>query len=42
MTKVPEVAPFLATSIRTVKVSVPSWRVTDIRNGWLPGKDFSA
>lgn len=40
--KVPEVAPFLATPIRTVKVSVPTWRVTDIPNGWLPGKDFSA
>ncbi|MDX8149540.1 pyridoxamine 5'-phosphate oxidase family protein [Lentzea sp. BCCO 10_0061] len=42
VTKVPEVEPFLATPIRAVKVSVPSWRVTDIPNGWLPGKDFSA
>ena len=42
VTKVPEVAPFLATPIRTVKVSVPTWRVTVIPNGWLPGKDFSA
>ncbi|SDM90626.1 hypothetical protein SAMN04488074_12911 [Lentzea albidocapillata subsp. violacea] len=40
--KVPEVGPFLATPIRTVNVSVPTWRVTDIPNGWLPGKEFSA
>ncbi|HUQ60724.1 pyridoxamine 5'-phosphate oxidase family protein [Lentzea sp.] len=38
--KVPEVAPFLATPIRAVKISVPRWRVTDIPNGWLPGKEF--
>ncbi|MFD4676469.1 pyridoxamine 5'-phosphate oxidase family protein [Lentzea sp. NPDC058450] len=40
--KVPEAGPFLATPIRTVRIDVPSWRVTDIPNGWLPGKDFSA
>lgn len=39
--KVPEVAPFLATPIRTVKITVPRWRVTDIVNGWLPGREFS-
>lgn len=42
VTKVPEAAPFLATPIRAVRLSVPRWRVTDIPNGWLPGKDFSA
>jgi nitroimidazol reductase NimA-like FMN-containing flavoprotein (pyridoxamine 5'-phosphate oxidase superfamily) len=40
--KVPEAGPFLATPIRAVRVSVPTWRVTDIPNGWLPGRDFSA
>ncbi|GLY55017.1 pyridoxamine 5'-phosphate oxidase family protein [Lentzea sp. NBRC 102530] len=40
--KVPEAAPFLGTPIRAVRVGVPSWRVTDIPNGWLPGKDFRA
>ncbi|MFD9700898.1 pyridoxamine 5'-phosphate oxidase family protein [Lentzea sp. NPDC059081] len=38
--KVPEVGPFLATPIRTVRIDVPRWRVTDIPNGWLPGKEF--
>jgi nitroimidazol reductase NimA-like FMN-containing flavoprotein (pyridoxamine 5'-phosphate oxidase superfamily) len=37
-----EAAPFLATPVRAVKLTVPRWRVTDIPNGWLPGKDFSA
>jgi nitroimidazol reductase NimA-like FMN-containing flavoprotein (pyridoxamine 5'-phosphate oxidase superfamily) len=41
VTKVPEAAPFLATPIRTIRLTVPRWRVTDIPNGWLPGKDFS-
>ncbi|MCG8923194.1 pyridoxamine 5'-phosphate oxidase family protein [Lentzea sp. CC55] len=40
--KVPEAGPFLATPVRAVRVAVPRWRVTDIPNGWLPGKDFSA
>ena len=40
--KVPEAGPFLATPVRAVKVAVPRWRVTDIPNGWLPGKDFGA
>lgn len=40
--KVPEAAPFLAAPIRAVRLTVPQWRVTDIPNGWLPGKDFSA
>jgi nitroimidazol reductase NimA-like FMN-containing flavoprotein (pyridoxamine 5'-phosphate oxidase superfamily) len=40
--KVPEVEPFLATPIRALRISVPTWRVTDILNGWLPGRDFSA
>lgn len=39
--KVPEVAPFLATPIRCVVLTVPLWRVTDIPNGWLPGKEFT-
>ncbi|MDX8054952.1 pyridoxamine 5'-phosphate oxidase family protein [Lentzea sp. BCCO 10_0798] len=40
--KVPEVEPFLATPIRALRISVPTWRITDIVNGWLPGRDFSA
>lgn len=39
--KVPEAAPFLDTPIRSVRLTVPSWRVTDIPNGWLPGKEIS-
>ncbi|RJQ74487.1 pyridoxamine 5'-phosphate oxidase family protein [Pseudonocardiaceae bacterium YIM PH 21723] len=38
--KVPEVAPFLATPIRTVRLSVGQWRITDIGKGWLPGREL--
>jgi len=40
--KVPYVAPFLDTPIETVQLSVESWRVTDIPNGMLPGKELAA
>ncbi|MEU7481189.1 hypothetical protein AB0A63_34795 [Lentzea sp. NPDC042327] len=38
--KVPEAAPFLAAPVRPVVLTVPRWRVTDIPNGWLPGREF--
>jgi uncharacterized protein YhbP (UPF0306 family) len=40
--KVPEAAPFLATPVKAVRLTVTSWRVTDLVKGWLPGKDFTA
>ncbi len=40
--RVPYVAPFLDTPIETVQLTVDSWRVTDIANGMLPGKDLAA
>jgi hypothetical protein len=40
--KVPECAPFLEFPITAVRLSVPTWRVTDIQRGWLPGKELTA
>ena len=37
----PEAAAFLGAPIRAVKLTVGEWRVTDIPNGWLPGKELS-
>ncbi|GAA4005235.1 hypothetical protein GCM10022247_28000 [Allokutzneria multivorans] len=42
LAKVPYVAPFLETPIVTARLRVESWRVTDIPNGWLPGRDLAA
>jgi len=42
LTKVPECAPFLEFPIAAVHLSVPTWRVTDIQRGWLPGKELIA
>ncbi|CCH30831.1 pyridoxamine 5'-phosphate oxidase family protein [Actinosynnema sp. NPDC047251] len=39
--KVPEAAPFLAYPIRAVRLSVTSWRITDLPNGWLPGRELT-
>ncbi|WP_370947809.1 pyridoxamine 5'-phosphate oxidase family protein [Amycolatopsis sp. cg5] len=39
--KVPEVAPFLGFPIKTVRLTVSSWRVTDLVKGWLPGKEIT-
>jgi hypothetical protein len=38
--KVPAAAPFLDTPIEAVRLSVSGWRVTDIPNGWLPGREL--
>lgn len=40
--KVPECAPFLEFPIAAVRLTVPTWRVTDIQQGWLPGKELTA
>jgi hypothetical protein len=40
--KVPECAPFLEMPITAIRLTVPTWRVTDIRQGWLPGKELTA
>jgi hypothetical protein len=38
--KVPAAAPFLDTPIEAVRLTVTGWRVTDIANGWLPGREL--
>jgi hypothetical protein len=38
--KVPHAARFLATPVEAVSVTVATWRVTDIPNGWLPGVEL--
>lgn len=38
--KVPQVSPFLATPVEAVRLTVNTWRVTDIPNGWLPGVEL--
>ncbi|TWP48445.1 pyridoxamine 5'-phosphate oxidase family protein [Lentzea tibetensis] len=40
--KVPYATPFLDTPIETVRLHVDSWRVTDIPNGMLPGRELAA
>jgi hypothetical protein len=40
--KVPECAPFLEMPIAAIRLTVPTWRVTDIQQGWLPGKELTA
>lgn len=42
LAKVPAVEPFLATPIEAVTLRVDGWRVTDIHNGWLPGRELAA
>ena len=42
LNKVPECAPFLEMPITAVRLTVPSWRVTDIPQGWLPGRELTA
>jgi hypothetical protein len=42
LAKVPQAAPFLGTPIETVRLTVGQWRVTDIPNGWLPGRPLMA
>lgn len=42
LAKVPEAAPFMDAPIKAVRLTVPSWRVTDVMNGWLPGKELAA
>lgn len=38
--KVPAAAPFMSAPIEAVRLSVTGWRVTDIPNGWLPGREL--
>lgn len=38
--KVPAAAPFLQAPIEAVRLTVPTWRVTDIPSGWLPGREL--
>ncbi|WIX79605.1 pyridoxamine 5'-phosphate oxidase family protein [Amycolatopsis carbonis] len=38
--KVPEVRPFLAIPVETVRLHVRRWRATDVVNGWLPGREL--
>lgn len=40
VTKVPQAAPFLAAPVEAVHLSVTTWRVTDIPNGWIPGVEL--
>jgi hypothetical protein len=40
LAKVPQASPFLAAPVEAVRLSVNTWRVTDIPNGWLPGVEL--
>jgi hypothetical protein len=42
LAKVPAAEPFLASPIDTVTLRIAEWRVTDIRNGWFPGRELAA
>ena len=42
LAKVPAAEPFLAAPIESVRLRVAQWRVTDIPNGWLPGRELDA
>ena len=42
LAKVPAVEPFLAVPIETVTLRVDKWRITDIHNGWFPGRELAA
>lgn len=39
--KVPAAEPFLGVPTEAVRVAVGSWRVTDVLNGWLPGRELA-
>lgn len=41
LAKVPEAAPFLDFPVKAVRLTVSSWRATDLGNGWLPGKELA-
>ncbi len=38
--KVPQAGPFLSAPVEAVRLTVNTWRVTDIPNGWLPGVEL--
>jgi len=38
--KVPAVVPFLSTPHAAVRLTVDTWRVTDVGNGWIPGREL--
>jgi uncharacterized protein YhbP (UPF0306 family) len=40
LAKVPQASPFLAAPVEPVRLTVNTWRVTDIPNGWLPGVEL--
>ncbi|MDQ3757088.1 MAG: pyridoxamine 5'-phosphate oxidase family protein [Actinomycetota bacterium] len=40
--KAPQSAPFMDAPIVPVTLQVSKWRVTDVVNGWLPGKELAA
>jgi nitroimidazol reductase NimA-like FMN-containing flavoprotein (pyridoxamine 5'-phosphate oxidase superfamily) len=42
LAKVPAVEPFFSAPIETVTLRVDQWRVTDMRHGWFPGREFAA
>jgi hypothetical protein len=42
LAKVPAVEPFFAVPIETVTLQIETWRITDIHNGWFPGRELAA
>ncbi len=40
LTKAPQTEPFFEYPFEAVRLRVTSWRVTDVVNGWLPGKEL--
>jgi hypothetical protein len=40
--KAPQIEPFFGAPLEAVRLSVRRWRVTDVVNGWLPGREVEA
>lgn len=40
--KAPEIEPLLSAPMAPVRLHVSRWRVTDVVNGWLPGRELLA
>jgi hypothetical protein len=39
--RVPQIEPMLAIPVEALDLTVEKWRVTDIANGWIPGKEVT-
>ena len=41
LAKVPAIAPLLGAPIHAVRLTVASWRATDVAGGWLPARELA-